>query len=194
MEKIPQQRKNSLIKVVLFGPESTGKTTLSQQLATHYKTTWVPEFSREYLQKKWDKEHKICEPKDIIPIAVGQMNLENEKSKQANKLLICDTNLLETKVYSEVYYNGFVPEKIKEAVQQNHYDIYLLTYVDTPWTPDDLRDKPNEREEMFNAFEKTLIDNHKNYVILKGNKKKRFKKATEIIDAMCMRFKVSLQS
>lgn len=190
MEKIPQQRKNSLIKVVLFGPESTGKTTLSQQLATYYKTTWVPEFSREYLQKKWDKEHKICEPKDIIPIAVGQMNLENEKSKKANKILICDTDLLETKVYSEVYYNGFVPKKIEEAVQRNHYDIYLLTYIDTPWTPDDLRDKPNEREEMFNVFEKALISHHKNYVILKGNEKTRFKKATDIIDAMRMRLKV----
>ncbi len=107
MEKKLRQKSANVIKVVLFGPESTGKTTLSNQLARHYNTVWTPEYAREYLQKKWNNERKTCENSDLIPIAIGQMKLENKLAKKADKLLICDTDLLETKVYSEFYYNGF---------------------------------------------------------------------------------------
>ena len=107
MEKTLEQHPSSCIKVVLFGPESTGKTTLSKALADFYDTTWVAEFAREYLQNKWDQEQKTCERSDLLPIAVGQMELENAAAKQTNNLLFCDTNLLETKVYSEIYYEGY---------------------------------------------------------------------------------------
>ncbi|MCG8827120.1 ATP-binding protein [Tenacibaculum dicentrarchi] len=182
MEKRLKQQKSNLVKVVLFGPESTGKTTLSGQLARHYNTVWTPEFAREYLQDKWNNERKICEQKDIIPIAEGQIKLENELSKKADKVLICDTDLLETKVYSEEYYGGFVDANLDEAAIKNTYDIYFLTYIDTPWEADDLRDKPGERLEMFTAFENTLIKYKRPYVLLKGDKETRLKKAVEIID------------
>ncbi|MBE7652147.1 AAA family ATPase [Tenacibaculum finnmarkense] len=184
MEKRLKQQKSNLVKVVLFGPESTGKTTLSGQLARHYNTVWTPEFAREYLQDKWNNERKICEQKDIIPIAEGQIKLENELSKKADKVLICDTDLLETKVYSEEYYGGFVDANLDEAAIKNTYDIYFLTYIDTPWEADDLRDKPGERLEMFTAFENTLIKYKRPYVLLKGDKETRLKKAVEIIDKL----------
>ncbi|GGF69375.1 AAA family ATPase [Wenyingzhuangia marina] len=181
MEKKLRQEPNKLIKIVLFGPESTGKTTLSRQLAEYYNTVWVPEFSRDYLQEKWDKEHKVCEIKDIVPIAIGQMKLENTLAKKANKILICDTNLLETKVYSEEYYSGFVDECVKNAAIDNQYNLYLLTYIDVPWEADDLRDRPEQAEEMFLAFENTLKKYKKPYITLKGDKETRLKKAiTEI--------------
>ncbi|MBE7633300.1 AAA family ATPase [Tenacibaculum finnmarkense genomovar ulcerans] len=184
MEKRLKQQKSNLVKVVLFGPESTGKTTLSGQLARHYNTVWTPEFAREYLQDKWNNERKICEQKDIIPIAEGQIKLENELSKKADEILICDTDLLETKVYSEEYYGGFVDANLDEAAIKNTYDIYFLTYIDTPWEADDLRDKPGERLEMFTAFENTLIKYKRPYVLLKGDKETRLKKAVEIIDKL----------
>ncbi|MCG8784702.1 ATP-binding protein [Tenacibaculum finnmarkense] len=184
MEKRLKQQKSNLVKVVLFGPESTGKTTLSGQLARHYNTVWTPEFAREYLQDKWNNERKICEQKDIIPIAEGQIKLENELSKKADKILICDTDLLETKVYSEEYYGGFVDANLDEAAIKNTYDIYFLTYIDTPWEADDLRDKPGERLEMFTAFENTLIKYKRPYILLKGDKETRLKKAVEIIDKL----------
>ncbi|MCD8409100.1 AAA family ATPase [Tenacibaculum finnmarkense] len=184
MEKRLKQQKSNLVKVVLFGPESTGKTTLSGQLARHYNTVWTPEFAREYLQDKWNNERKICEQKDIIPIAEGQIKLENELSKKADKVLICDTDLLETKVYSEEYYGGFVDANLDEAAIKNTYDIYFLTYIDTPWEADDLRDKPGERLEMFTAFENTLIKYKRPYVLLKGDKETRLKKAVEIINKL----------
>ena len=193
MEKTLKQQPLNLIKVVLFGPESTGKTTLSRQLARHYNTVWTPEFARDYLQEKWNNERKTCEQDDLIKIAEGQITLENELAKKADKVLICDTDLLETKVYSEEFYGGFVDNRLNDAAIENSYDIYFLTYIDTPWEPDDLRDRPEQRLEMFNAFEKALIDYKRPYVLLKGDKETRFKKATEIIDKL-LRQKENLYS
>ncbi len=184
MEKTLTQQPINLVKVVLFGPESTGKTTLSRQLARYYNTVWTPEFAREYLQNKWNNERKICEQKDIIPIAEGQIQLENQLAKKADKLLICDTDLLETKVYSEEYYGGFVDPKLDQAAIKNSYDIYFLTYIDTPWEEDDLRDRPEQRLEMFQAFEKALQKYNRPYVLLKGDKETRLKKAVAIIDKL----------
>lgn len=182
MEEALKQQPANCLKVVLYGPESTGKTTLSKQLAQHYKTQWVPEYARDYLQHKWNTEKKTCESSDLLPIAIGQMTLENELAKKANAVLICDTDLLETKVYSETYYDGDCHPLIYKYAQQNTYDLYFLTYIDTEWEADDLRDKPYERQEMFEAFKKALEDHNKNYIILKGDKEKRLTTAKAYID------------
>ncbi|WP_111682374.1 AAA family ATPase [Winogradskyella tangerina] len=182
MEKTLRQQPANCIKVVLFGPESTGKTTLSRQLARHYNSVWVPEYAREYLQNKWNNERKTCEPKDLLPIAYGQMRLENELSQKTESVLICDTDLLETKVYSEAYYLGTCDPILETHALENSYDLYFLTYIDTPWEKDDLRDKPNEREQMFKAFENALITYNRPYVLLKGNKKERLEIAVKHID------------
>ena len=89
MEKTLEQIKTDCIKVVLYGPESTGKSTLSKALAEHYKTAFVPEYARTYLQVKWDQHSALCTKEDLEPIAMGQMQLENERLQSANKLLIC---------------------------------------------------------------------------------------------------------
>ena len=182
MEEKFKQQPTDIIKVVIFGPESTGKTTLSEKLARHYNTVWVPEYAREYLQDKWNNERKTCEPKDLLPIAEGQMRLENDLATKATDLLICDTDLLETKVYSEAYYLGYCDPTLEKHALENKYDLYFLTYIDIPWEADDLRDKPNERERMFLYFKDTLEKYNRNFVILKGDKKTRLKKAVEHID------------
>ena len=184
MEKKLRQQEANVIKVVLFGPESTGKTTLSRQLARHYNTVWAPEYAREYLQKKWNNERKTCENSDILPIAIGQMEIENRLAKKADKVLICDTDLLETKVYSEEYYGGFVDPLLDDAAIANSYDLYFLTYIDTPWEEDDLRDRPALRIEMFNAFEHALKKYHRPYILLQGNKETRLKTAIAAIDTL----------
>lgn len=184
MEEKYKQQPSDLLKIVLFGPESTGKTTLSEQLARHYNTVWVPEYAREYLQQKWNNERKTCEPHDLLPIAAGQMQLENSLTKKATEILICDTDLLETKVYSEAYYIGDCDPILEKHALQNKYDLYFLTYIDIPWEADDLRDKPEEREEMFSYFKNTLEKYNRNFIILKGNKKERLKTAIEHIDKL----------
>ena len=184
MEEKFKQEPTDIIKIVLFGPESTGKTTLSELLAKHYNTAWVPEYAREYLQDKWNKERKTCEPKDLLPIAEGQMRLENTLSKKANDILICDTDLLETKVYSEAYYLGYCDPVLEKYALENTYDLYLLTYIDIPWEKDDLRDRPDEREQMFLYFKDTLEEYGRNFVILKGDTESRLAKAVEHIDKL----------
>ena len=193
MEKKLRQKDINIVKVVLFGPESTGKTTLSRHLARHYNTVWAPEFAREYLQNKWNNERKTCEANDLIPIAIGQMKLENKLAKKADKILICDTDLLETKVYSEEFYGGFVDEKLDKAANENTYDLYLLTYIDTPFEEDDLRDRPELRLEMFNAFETALKKHNRPYILLKGDKETRLKNATAAIDKI-ISYKENLHS
>ncbi len=184
MEEKFKQEPSNLVKVVLFGPESTGKTTLSQQLAKYYNTVWVPEYAREYLQNKWNNERKTCEPSDLLPIAEGQIKLENALAKKASNILICDTDLLETKVYSEAYYLGYCDTTLEKYALENTYEMYFLTYIDIPWEADDLRDKPNEREKMFLYFKETLEKYDRKFVILKGNKKERLNKAISYIDQL----------
>ena len=78
LRQLQQTGTTEIIKIALFGPESTGKTTLAKQLAEYYKTEWVPEFARDYLQEKWDKSQDICNVDDMLPIAYGQTKSENE--------------------------------------------------------------------------------------------------------------------
>ena len=112
------------------------------------------------------------------------MAMENDYAQRANGLLICDTDLLETKVYSETYYAGTCNPILDKYAQKNQYHLYLLTYIDTPWVADDLRDKPTERDQMFKAFHQALLTYHKPFVIIKGNKQERLNLAIESINKL----------
>ena len=181
MEEKLKQRDSNCLKVVLFGPESTGKTTLAKQLASHYKTLWVPEFSRIYAQKKLETNEGLTK-EDVMPIAIGQMKLENNLALETDSILICDTDLLETKVYSEFYYPNYKNPLLEKFAVLNSYNLYFLTDIDTPWNEDGIRDRPNDRKAMFKAFKQALIKYKKPYVLLKGNKKERFNLAVSYID------------
>jgi len=187
MEKNHQQSKTSgkkLLKVVFFGPESTGKTTLAETLAKQFNTGWSPEFMREYLQKKWDKHHEVCTWDDLIPISEGQSKNEAFAENISEKIVFYDTNLLQLKVYAEIYNNGNCPEAIRQQVLDKHYDFYFLLYIDTPWEADDLRDKPHEREMMFQRFKEELDKNKLPYKILKGTFPERIKTAGTTIEKL----------
>lgn len=184
MEEALRQQPSSSIKICLFGPESSGKSTLSRKLSQHYNAPLVPEYAREYLQNLWDTQQKICRPKDLLPIAEGQIKLENKATQQIPKLIICDTDLLTTKVYSEAYYNGWCPEILTRFALKNTYDLYLLTYIDTPWEADDLRDKPNQREKMFLYFKKALETHKRPYILVKGSIEERMSLAIQHINKL----------
>lgn len=180
MEKIPQQKAFNGLKIVLYGPESTGKSTLARQLAAHFNTVKVDEFARDYLQDKFNTTGKACDFQDLIPIAIGQRIAENKAIQHANKYLFCDTDALETYVYSIAYFNK-APLELEQAAEKSNYDLYLLLDVDVTWTPDDLRDKPEDRNEMFQMFEKGLQDFDKHYAIINGLEEKRFENALNAI-------------
>ena len=94
MEKDLKQLNSDIIRVVINGPESTGKTTLTKQLAEYFNTEYVPEFARDYLQEKWDLKKEVCSKEDLIVIVKEQVNLENQLSLKANKILLLDTNII----------------------------------------------------------------------------------------------------
>jgi HTH-type transcriptional repressor of NAD biosynthesis genes len=180
MEKeIPRK---SCFKIVLYGPESTGKTTLAKSLAKFYNTQWAPEFARDYLQKKWNQNKEACQLDDLPIIANGQIELEKKKSINANRFLFCDTNILVTKIWSETYYDGYCNPRILKLAEDLKYDYYFLTSIDTPWVKDDLRDRPNDREKMFLIFKKYLEKYRIPFTVLSGSIEERFKKAKNIID------------
>ena len=185
MEKNLRQQKTAILKIALFGPESTGKTTLAKQLAEYYETEWVPEFARDYLQEKWEENQHICVADDMLTIAYGQVALENKKLASAKKYLFSDTNLMVTKVFSEMYY-GFCDPLLNEAALEHEYDLFFLTDIDVPWEKDDIRDTPDGRESVFSVFKQTLIDTKKPFITLSGNKESRLAKAIAIIDNLSL--------
>ncbi|MDR6845467.1 DUF4301 family protein [Flavobacterium granuli] len=193
LEQLAKSGASPIIKIAIFGPESTGKTTLATQLAEYYKTVWVPEFARDYLQEKLDSGRGICDIDDMLPIAYGQTKLENESALIANKYLFCDTNLLVTKVFSELYYN-FCDSLLDKAARAHQYDLFFLTDIDVPWEDDGLRDSPEGRETVFEVFKQSLIDNKKPFITISGDKEIRLKKAVAIIEDLTMALQMGFTS
>ena len=183
METRPQTLSRCL-RVVLYGPESTGKTTLAKALADHYQTSWVPEFARSYLQEKWDKQQAVCTLADLPIIAHGQVAAENTAIAQANRIIFCDTNILVTKVWSETHFDGYCAPELNTILAQTHYDLYLLTSIDVPWEKDDLRDRPNDREQMFIYFKQQLEAYNFPFLVLEGSLEERVEKAVTVIDQL----------
>lgn len=166
-----------LKKIVVIGPESTGKSTLSSQLAHHYNTVWVPEYAREYI----DSLDRPYQEKDLLKIARGQIDLEEKLSIQANKYLICDTNLLVLQVWSQHKYQR-THSWILDQIAKRHYDFYLLTYIDIPWQDDPQREHPHLREHFFQVYQSLLERLAKPYIIIKGDHQNRLETAINVID------------
>ncbi len=175
---LEQHTPESVITVAVLGAESTGKTTLCRDLAAHFDSLWVSEYMRTYLQAKWDDEQLTCTWDDLLPIAQGQIALENKLAKQVtqtsneNRYLFCDTSLFELMVYSHWYY-GNCPAALEQAALAHHYDLIVLTEVDIPWVADDLRDSPYQRDEISAYFASQLSKHQKPFVRISGDRKER---------------------
>ncbi|WP_289115856.1 ATP-binding protein [uncultured Psychrobacter sp.] len=178
MYNLEQHTPESVITVAVLGAESTGKTTLCRDLAAHFDSLWVSEYMRTYLQAKWDDEQLTCTWDDLLPIAQGQIALENKLAKQVtqtsneNRYLFCDTSLFELMVYSHWYY-GNCPAALEQAALAHHYDLIVLTEVDIPWVADDLRDSPYQRDEISAYFASQLSKHQKPFVRISGDRKER---------------------
>jgi NadR type nicotinamide-nucleotide adenylyltransferase len=140
-----------LKRIAVTGPESTGKSMLSEQLARHFNTVWVPEFAREYLGNL-GREYGEA---DLLSIAKGQLELESRIAPDAKGFLFCDTELTVIKIWSEVRYGRCDPWILKHlGVQQ--FDLYLLCDIDLPWEYDPLREHPDRRQFLFDRYRKEL--------------------------------------
>lgn len=166
-----------LKRIALTGPESTGKTTLAQQLAQHFNTVWVSEYARQYIAQL-DRPY---EAKDLLQIAKGQIHAENQCAEKANRLLVCDTELTVLKIWSEHAY-GFCHPWILKKMLHHHYDLYLLMKPDIPWQPDPQREHPHLREHLFELYLKEMQQRQANFVIISGNYKQRLQQALKAIE------------
>jgi NadR type nicotinamide-nucleotide adenylyltransferase len=168
-----------LIRVVLIGSESTGKTVLARELADHYSAELVPEFVRDFAVRK----AAPIELADTDAIARGQMALEAEHAARAARLLIQDTDLLSTVVYSGHYY-GECPAWISDIARERKPDLYLLLEIDVPWVPDDVRDRETRREEMQQLFRDAVARSDVKYAVIQGTWEQRSLLARAAIDKL----------
>lgn len=171
-------RDNSKI-IAIVGPESTGKSDLSKQLATHFDGSVVPEFAREYLNERGGRYSQ----NDLIEIARGQLALEQKVISEEKFPVFCDTDSVVIKVWHEFKYGA--PDKaIDELLSKQVPRSYLLTFPDLPWEDDPLRENPNDRMELFNRYESLLQTMQVDYRIVKGIGQDRLNCAIQALDKM----------
>jgi NadR type nicotinamide-nucleotide adenylyltransferase len=190
-----------LKKIVIIGPESTGKSTLCKQLAEHYKTGWCPEFAREYLLK-----HGMNYTyDDLLTIAKGQLTLEDEyaaevrsqKSEDKNhshpqspltthhSLLFIDTDMYVMKVWCEFVFDN-CHRFILDQIVERKYDLYLLCNVDMPWVKDELREYPDleSRQRLYFIYKDIMVNQSVPWVDINGDYEERFQKAITAVDVI----------
>jgi NadR type nicotinamide-nucleotide adenylyltransferase len=175
--------KMELQKIVILGPESTGKSTLCEALATHYDIYQCPEYARQFLTENGLKYNY----EDLLTIAKGQLTLEEEWIQQSieNKkhALVIDTDMYVMKVWCEyVFQNAHT--YILEQINQKKYDLYLLCDIDLPWTQDEMREYPDPkpRTELFTIYKDLLINQNTPWGIVSGTGVDRTKNAIQIIE------------
>ncbi len=186
-----------IIKVVVIGPESTGKSTLCEQLANHYKTEWVKEYAREYLLTN-GTEYSYD---NLLEIAKGQFALENaaiqlvenkatntSASNSSSEIILLDTNMYVLKVWCEFVFEKCHPWILNQIVE-NSYDLYLLCDVDLPWIKDELREYPDLeiRERLYRHYKDLLVNQSTPWVNISGNYQQRLDNAINAIDSVCIK-------
>jgi NadR type nicotinamide-nucleotide adenylyltransferase len=177
-----------LKKIVVIGPESTGKSTLCKQLAQHYETMWCPEFAREYLLTNGTN----YEFDDLLTIAKGQLALEDEYSRklEINSLpmleagghlpLFIDTDMYVMKVWCEFVFNK-CHSFILDEIGKREYDLYLLCNIDLPWVADELREYPDlhTRKKLYQTYKDIMVNQLVPWVEIGGDTDERLAKAIE---------------
>jgi len=165
-------------KIVIIGPESTGKSTLSAALAHALDTVWVEEYARLYLEAR---ANNYAEP-DLLAIAQGQIREEERALSSANKYLVCDTDLYVLKVWSEHHFQR-VDAWILETIAARPYDLYLLCDTDLPWTPDPLREYPDlaMRRYFFNVYYDIVQNSGRPWALISGSAEQRLESALAAI-------------
>lgn len=167
-----------LKKIAIVGPESTGKSTLTQQLARHYQTLWVAEYARYYCEHLTED----CTLQDEINMFHGQIALENSIVSIAEKdFIFCDITVLTVKIFCDDVFGG-TPQIVLDAVKSKKYDLYLLMDIDLPWENDPLRGLASRRNHFMEIWKQELNALNANYTLISGIDN-RLSNAIEVVDA-----------
>jgi NadR type nicotinamide-nucleotide adenylyltransferase len=169
-------------RIVIIGAESTGKTTLAMALAEHYQTTWVPEFGRLYTEARRPRG-ELWHSDEFTFIATEQARMEDALARIANKVLICDTDPFATAIWHERYL-GTPSADVQAVASGRAYDLYILTDVDTPFVPDDIRDGESIRQWMHDRFYDELSRMTTPMIVVSGPHEERLAAAVARISAL----------
>jgi nicotinamide riboside kinase len=173
MEKNNQKRKT--LRIAITGPESSGKTSIANAIATHFNEEAIPEYARIYLTFK--KEKYTFE--DVSIMASGQF--ESLFPNDDRKLLVADTEMIVYKIWFREKYQQ-VPEGLLSLILEQKFDHYFLCYPDIPWEPDPLRENPFDRKVLFHQYENVLQQFKFPYTVLYGSENERFEQALKKIN------------
>ena len=152
-----------MIKVIITGPESTGKSTLAKNLSNYLGEPFVPEYARYFLpalKEPYSASH-------LVDIARGQNFWHKLYESNNKKMLICDTGVEAIDIWFQ-YRFGAIDPQIRELFKADEECVYLLCKPDIPWEEDPLRETPNQRPQIFNSFESMLNQFEKKYYIVEG--------------------------
>ena len=176
-----------LKKIVVIGPESTGKSTLCEQLAAHYQTTWVKEYAREYLLAHGTNYTYD----DLLIIAKGQLKAEDtaidstqpQTTNYKPQTLFIDTDMYVMKVWCEYVFDR-CHHWILNRIVERRYDLYLLCNTDLPWVKDELREYPDPltRKKLYRYYKEAMIGQSVPWVDISGNYEERLNRAITAID------------
>ncbi len=181
-------------KIVVIGPESTGKSSLCEELAQHFDTLWCPEFAREYLLTN-GKDYQYA---DLLTIAKGQLAMEDEyvtsvgrlhnKNDNNPSLLFIDTDMYVMKVWCEFVF-GKCHAWILDQVVKKKYDLYLLCNVDLPWVQDELREYPDleSRQRLYHIYKDIMINQSTPWIDISGDYEERRLKAITAVEQLLKR-------
>jgi NadR type nicotinamide-nucleotide adenylyltransferase len=165
-------------RVVVIGPESTGKTALAKELSARFGAPWVPEYAREFVERTG----RAVVLEDVDEIGRGQSAGEDRALASRPPLLILDTDLVSTFVYSRHYF-GDVPPTVAAAMRSRIADLYLLLAPDVPWVAEaDQRQEPERREELFASFRATLEALGASHVAIQGSWSERRRAAIAAVN------------
>ena len=169
------------MKVVITGAESSGKTTLFESLEKCYKTKGAKEYARDFLFNT----NGLYSQNDLVTIANGQISYELTVNKQHSNLVLCDTDLLTIKIWSEYKY-GSCDSRILNLLNKNSADLYRLMSPDIPWQEDPLRENPTNRLELLQIYKKELDLLGIPYFLISGSINERLVKSISLIDKLLL--------
>lgn len=168
-------------RILILGPESTGKSTLAEKLAMHFAESWVPEVAREYLEKL----ERPYAYEDLFQIGKLQIRTEDELAMQANNYLFCDTDLRVIQVWSQHRY-GKVDPWVLEEIARRTYDLILLCAPDLPWQADPLREHPEleMRQQFFEIYQQLSQASGIPWILISGDTDKRLSIAIQAVGSL----------
>ena len=168
-------------RILILGPESTGKSTLAEKLARHFAEPWVPEVAREYLEKL-DRPYAY---EDLLQIGKQQMQLEDKRAGGAKNYLFCDTDLRVIQVWSQHRF-GKVDPWVLEEIALRTYDLILICAPDLPWQADPLREHPElkMRQQFFEIYKQLSQASGIPWILISGDTDKRLSTAIQTVESL----------